>query len=43
MKWIYTVAMSYGLYEAVVFASAAPILWFSGCGIVYLSIKDGKG
>ena len=39
-KWIYTIAMSYGLYEAVVFASAGPLVLFSCGGLVYLAIKD---
>ena len=39
-KWMYTIAVSYGLYEAVAFASAGPLIFFVGGGLVYLTTKD---
>jgi hypothetical protein len=39
-RWIYTLAMSYGLMEAAAFGNLGPFAFFLGCGAVHLATKD---
>ena len=39
-KRIYALALSYGLFEAVVYSQTGPLILFLGCGVTYLAIKD---
>jgi hypothetical protein len=40
MKWIYPAALALGLYEAITYYEYGPIIFFIGCGITYLAIRD---